>query len=718
MNKPDFKQIKELLNLLKQTNEDIENIINSGELQKLAIGASAAVVRNKMASELLYDIDISELKNSKAGIRVNALADAGYKNLGQLSEAKDYDILRVEGVGDKQLESIRNILTEMGNQMASHVSMQLNIDSDDNEMKMLLKSISIYRQSELIRNDISQVREEYRVFYETITQNIRIRNSAHWLFSMKSSKEETVSAVSEANEYINKPFFTRIQHLIGMFAEIQNIDDSQVVEDYTMNSADYYALLDSMGNIKLDKPLVYSSIPQQLAADIDAIDLDTSLFVGNLRSYQEFGAKYIIHQGKVLLGDEMGLGKTVQAIAAMSHVAATSVNEKSFFLIVCPASVLINWCREVEKFSKLKSHLIYGQFLECNVALWQSEGGVAVTNYESMGKIIDDIDNKMHLDMLIIDEAHYIKNPDAQRTQYIHRLDNESERILMMTGTPLENRVEEMCNLIDFVRPDMTKEVKQTAYMNQFNEFKQMLSPVYIRRLRSQVLEELPPVEERQVWCSMTEQDRDGYAGAICSNTFLAARRVGYLQDDIGTSSKAIRLKELCENAEDAGRKVVVFSYFRETISKVKDFLGKKCVGEITGSVPVPDRHNIIDAFEKSPAGSVLICQIQAGGTGLNIQQASVAIFCEPQIKPSLTKQAIARLHRMGQIRDVLVYHLLCENTVDEAVVDMLERKQIEFDQFAEESVIADAADNILDNEWISKFLEEENKKYLPMVVG
>jgi len=187
MNKPDFKQIKELLNLLKQTNEDIENIINSGELQKLAIGASAAVVRNKMASELLYDIDISELKNSKAGIRVNALADAGYKNLGQLSEAKDYDILRVEGVGDKQLESIRNILTEMGNQMASHVSMQLNIDSDDNEMKMLLKSISIYRQSELIRNDISQVREEYRVFYETITQNIRIRNSNH-CFSIKSRK--------------------------------------------------------------------------------------------------------------------------------------------------------------------------------------------------------------------------------------------------------------------------------------------------------------------------------------------------------------------------------------------------------------------------------------------------------------------------------------------------------------------------------------------------
>jgi SNF2 family DNA or RNA helicase len=107
---------------------------------------------------------------------------------------------------------------------------------------------------------------------------------------------------------------------------------------------------------------------------------------------------------------------------------------------------------------------------------------------------------------------------------------------------------------------------------------------------------------------------------------------------------------------------------------------------------------------------------VQAGGTGLNIQAAGVVIFCEPQIKPSLTRQAIARVYRMGQTRNVLVYHLLCENTVDEAVRKLLESKQEEFDLFADESALADAADNLLDREWIRKFIEEEHRRYLPAV--
>ena len=112
----------------------------------------------------------------------------------------------------------------------------------------------------------------------------------------------------------------------------------------------------------------------------------------------------------------------------------------------------------------------------------------------------------------------------------------------------------------------------------------------------------------------------------------------------------------------------------------------------------------------------MLVCQIQSGGTGLNIQAASVVIFCEPQIKPSLTRQALSRVYRMGQVRTVLVYHLLCEDTVDEAVMKILDTKQIEFDLFAEESVLADAADDLADREWIGSVIEEERRKYLPAI--
>ena len=139
-------------------------------------------------------------------------------------------------------------------------------------------------------------------------------------------------------------------------------------------------------------------------------------------------------------------------------------------------------------------------------------------------------------------------------------------------------------------------------------------------------------------------------------------------------------------------------------------------VGEITGSTPVEERQALIDRFSDAEGGGVLVCQIQSGGTGLNIQAASVVIFCEPQIKPSLTRQALSRVYRMGQVRTVLVYHLLCEDTVDEAVMKILDTKQIEFDLFAEESVLADAADDMADREWIGAVIEEERRKYLPAI--
>ena len=106
------------------------------------------------------------------------------------------------------------------------------------------------------------------------------------------------------------------------------------------------------------------------------------------------------------------------------------------------------------------------------------------------------------------------------------------------------------------------------------------------------------------------------------------------------------------------------------------------------------------------------MCQIQAGGTGLNIQAASVVIFCEPQIKPSLERQAVSRVYRMGQLRNVLAFRLLCENTVDEAIVDLLKMKQLEFDSFADESAAADAADMLEEKEWISTVIEAESAKW------
>ena len=717
MRKPDFNN----LNKLTKTMSDIDNAfasmyadkqIQENNIKHLCARKTAGDARKKLAG-----ISTDELKKAKVGIRVSALMDAGYNNLGDVAMATDADLLKVDGIGEKQLEAIHNIVTEFANSLAARASVRL--EESDAE---LITELFRYMKSEHTRIAAREDSANFRNFYMKISSEKIIRNGVHWFFSGSAKKQATLAVVDALSNFYYSPFFEKLVRHLDSYEEAIRITQHVALPEFRKSSADFYALLENLGADSGNRPFLYDSIPMGLASEVQDVELNLSGFTGNLRAYQNFGVKYIIHQQKVLLGDEMGLGKTIQAIAAMTHIAA--IEEKPHFLIICPASVIINWAREIKKFTgelsntgKLKTYILHGSGLDDSFLGWRNDGGVAITNYESMGKIVDGIDNHMHLSMLVVDEAHYMKNPDAKRTMYIRRLDNESGRILMMTGTPLENRVEEMCNLIDFVRPDMTEEVKSLAHISSLPEFKEKLSPVYLRRTRQQVLTELPPIEEREEWCAMSDEDKSSYVAAIMGGNFADMRRVSFLQTDMKTSSKAVRLLELCEEARDEGRKVVIYSFFRDTVAKVSSLFGERCAGVISGETKMEDRQAIVDAFSESEDGSVLVCQIQAGGVGLNIQAASIVIFCEPQIKPSLTNQALSRVYRMGQVKNVLVYHLLCPDTVDEKMMAILAEKTAEFDNFAADSSIAGAAENIMDNDWIKQVIEEENKKYLPAVV-
>ena len=192
---------------------------------------------------------------------------------------------------------------------------------------------------------------------------------------------------------------------------------------------------------------------------------------------------------------------------------------------------------------------------------------------------------------------------------------------------------------------------------------------------------------------------------------YTDVRRVSWNVDDLSQSCKATRMKEIIEEAESEGRKIIVFSFFLDTMRKIREFLGDRCMSPINGSIPPQRRQEIIDEFDKAPAGAVLLAQIQSGGTGLNIQSASVVIICEPQLKPSIENQAISRAYRMGQARNVLVYRLLCENTIDERIMDMLAEKQAIFNAFADKSVSADATakeEVELDDKTLGKLVQSE----------
>ncbi|WP_029231779.1 DEAD/DEAH box helicase [Butyrivibrio sp. VCB2006] len=720
MDKPNFKDLKKLIKAIDDTNATFKSIYNDRDIQANNIKHLCNKIAGNQARKDLCNVSVDELKNAKAGIRVQALIDAGYTTFGQIVKATDYEIQAVDGIGEKQTEAIRNVITEFANSLASRVTIRLDADpqaENPEDNAALITEIANYLNSEKVRKEALEAAQNLDVYALKIKDSGIIRNGVHWIFSSATTKQKTVAMADDIYEFCNSAFFNKMLHTIDLYQEASHTSQSVALESFNTNSADFYALLESLGNATGNKPFVYDSIPAQLAEEINETQLNLDEFCGTLRAYQAFGAKYILHQNKVLLGDEMGLGKTIQAIAAMSHIQATK-KDKCHFLIVCPASVLINWARELKKFSRIEAYIVHGQTLEDSFNRWRENGGAAITNYESMGKIVDRIDNHMSLAMLVIDEAHYMKNPDAKRTMYIRRLDNESERILLMTGTPLENRVDEMCNLIDFVRPDMTKEVKELANISHLPQFKESLAPVYIRRTRQQVLKELPEIAQEQEWCSLTDSDRDAYKDAILSGSFSDMRRVSFLQDDMATSSKCARLLELLDQARDQGRKVIIYSFYKETISKVSALLGSRCIGVISGDTKMATRQFLVDKLADAPGGSVLVSQIIAGGVGLNIQAASIVVFCEPQIKPSLESQALSRVYRMGQVRNVLVYRLLCPDTIDDQMMLILDEKQMEFDNYADESVVAGAFDNIMDKEWITKAIEQERQKYLPAVYG
>lgn len=193
----------------------------------------------------------------------------------------------------------------------------------------------------------------------------------------------------------------------------------------------------------------------------------------------------------------------------------------------------------------------------------------------------------------------------------------------------------------------------------------------------------------------MSPGDLAHYVPAVHDGNFMAMRRAAMLSGE--ASVKMARLVEIVDEAAANGRKVIIFSYFRDVLSAVADRLDGHVVGPLTGSVAAADRQRLVDEFTDAASGAVLVAQITAGGVGLNIQAGSVVILCEPQVKPSMEDQAVARAHRMGQVETVQVHKLLSEDAVDQRMLEILAEKRELFDGFARESLMARSAPEAVD---------------------
>ena len=682
MSLQDKKQVKRILALVEEYDEQIAKIAALEQEHREGAARAMRQMSAREAETILRGMDVENINRDKLGIRVASLRSAGITDMQKLCSLSVDQINEIKGIGDNAAYLIYTIAGRIRQEVTTGLKVRISYDDQNEESTALLHTL---KSEMLCGTQIREAQNLYDTYHALIAEAYQdarpMGSSLRWLFTSAEKKKKAADAALYLYGLLTGEYGQRTDALLKSYTGRPAVNDEGLWEDFARNSAAYYAQLD-----KLDREISagidnsYSGLPEELVRQVEQQPIHVDGLKATLRSYQEFGVRYILRQGNVLLGDEMGLGKTVQAIAVMVSLKATGATH---FMVVCPASVLVNWAREVKQFSDLEVTVIKGgDYIAAR--RWQDTGGVAVTTYESISRFA--LPQAFAFSLLVADEAHYVKNPEARRTQALLILSRKAQRTLFMTGTPLENRVDEMCFIVGCLRPDIAGEIKEMKYISAAPQFREKLAPVYLRRTRENVLSELPALIEKEQWVEMTVEEWKSYMLAVMSENFMAMRQVSWDIPDLSRSSKARRLLELCREAEEDGRKVIVFSFFRETIRAVHEILGDKALDPITGSVSAVRRQEIVDEFTRAGDGAVLICQVQAGGTGLNIQAASVIIFCEPQIKPSIENQAISRAYRMGQLRSVMVHRLLCDNTVDERILELLREKQEQFDLFAEES--------------------------------
>ena len=657
------------------------------------------IIMDKVEEEI-RQIPITDLSKSFTRLPLQALEVNHITTMYDLLKYNRRQLEALDGIGeetaDKLMLALHRSTTAIKNQIHYRIDLEHLTDRD----KEILHEIYFYLHTKENYTKLNAIYQETeRGIQEAYDNSGLIRNFFGWIFSSRKKKQTFLKAVEDVKYFNQSSYAEVIKQFYDDCVALNQVRFDVILQDYKDNAIQYYTVIEKLSEIEVkdDKD---EDIDVSLLQQIQAIPLVLESFHTELRHYQEFGTKYILHQKRVLLGDEMGLGKTIQAIAAMNHLYHKG---QRYFLVICPAGLLLNWKREIEKLTDMQAYMLHGSSFS-DFESWKSDGGIVVINYEGLDKIIFDKD--FPLDMVVVDEAHFVKNKDSQRTRNTVRMIEQAEYALYMTGTAIENNVDEMCYLIECLNPSIASEVKDMKYLAKADLFRKKIAPVYLRRKRSDVLMELPELTIHDEWCMMNEEEIVSYRKAVESGNFMAMRRVSW---DSLNSTKAERMTELCLQALGEGRKVVIFSYFLETLSFVTDLLLGKSLPVISGKLSLEKRQEILRQFDE-PVARVLPIQIHTGGIGLNIQTAEIVILCEPQLKPSDEMQAISRVYRMGQINHVFVYRLLSANTIDEALVKRLHEKQNIFNQFADESEISDQLEQLKEDD-VQTLIQSERKK-------
>ncbi|MEA5594606.1 DEAD/DEAH box helicase [Rivularia sp. UHCC 0363] len=452
-------------------------------------------------------------------------------------------------------------------------------------------------------------------------------------------------------------------------------------------------------------------------------------FRGELRPYQRRGMSWLSFLERWGLGaclaDDMGLGKTIQFIAFLLHLQEQEALEKPT-LLVCPTSVLGNWEREVKKFApNLKVLQYHGDKRPKGKAFQKAvnDTNIVITSYSLVHrdlKLLQDVSWQI----IALDEAQNVKNPEAKQSQAVRQL--EPEFRIALTGTPVENRLQELWSIMDFLNPGYlgTRQFFQRRFAmpiekygdtSSLSQLRSLVQPFILRRLKTDrdIIQDLPEKQEMTVFCGLTPEqaklyqkvvedslaqidDAEGLQrrgmilGLLVKLKQICNHPAQYLKKDTldkHDSAKLQRLEEMLEEVILNGDRALIFTQFAEWGKLLKPYLEKYFNREalfLYGSTTQKKREEMIDRFQHDPQGPpIMILSLKAGGVGLNLTRANHVFHFDRWWNPAVENQATDRVFRIGQTKNVQVHKFVCTGTLEEKIHDMIESKK----QLAEQVV-------------------------------
>jgi len=464
----------------------------------------------------------------------------------------------------------------------------------------------------------------------------------------------------------------------------------------TLVPAAKLALVEFCIDLGLPAPMNFEPYTALLADGLPPASLPADL-AAELRSYQRKGVDWLsaARAAKVgaILADDMGLGKTLQALSVLEGRT----------LVVCPRSVVHNWISETKRFRpSLECSVYHGQGRSLSASQ-----GLTVTTYALLRLDNEEL-SKIEWDNVILDEAQAIKNPDSQAAEAACSL--RSSFRLALTGTPIENRLEELWSLMRFANPGVlgTLSSFKARFSNPIaagekapaERLRRLVRPFVMRRHKRDVLPELPPRTDDILWVELEESERDVYNSLLWDARNVALKRIrsennvfaaleallrlrqaachlGLLPNhEEETSSKIERLGESLEEIVQEGHRAIVFSQWTSLLSKIEPVLNNRSIEFTRLDGSTRDRQSVVETFQGESGAPVLLASLQAGGTGLNLTGADHVFLTDPWWNPATEDQAASRAHRIGQQRPVFVHRLVAKDTVEERIIALQERKR------------------------------------------